>query len=65
MLIILFELEPEGIDVLVQLERRKTLIDRLVHLLSVGYALPVTNFMRQKLLRNDADVSLIRFYFDL
>uniref|UniRef100_A0A915KSJ9 Negative elongation factor D n=1 Tax=Romanomermis culicivorax TaxID=13658 RepID=A0A915KSJ9_ROMCU len=62
LLIQLFEIEHDGVDVLVQLERRKTLIDRLVHLLSCGHALPVANYIRQRLLRNDADVSLIRYF---
>ncbi len=44
----------------VLLERQRTFIDRLVHLLSVGYALPVTEFMAKNFIEGLTDTSLLR-----
>lgn len=63
LLVKLFSTEHDGVDVLIQLERRRMLIDRFVLLLSAGYALPVVHYMRQKLQKQDTDVSLIRYVF--
>jgi len=62
LLVKLFSTENDGVDVLIQLERRRMLIDRFVLLLSAGYALPVVHYMRQKLQKQDTDVSLIRYF---
>lgn len=64
LLVKLFSTEHDGVDVLIQLERRRMLIDRFVLLLSAGYALPVTHYMRQKLEKQDTDISLIRYAYD-
>lgn len=42
------------------LDRQKTLVDRLVHLLSVGYALPVAELIAGKRANAQADNSLVR-----
>nr|XP_058892098.1 negative elongation factor C/D isoform X1 [Kogia breviceps] len=46
----------------VQLELKKTLLDRMVHLLSRGYVLPVVSYIRKCLEKLDTDISLIRHF---
>lgn len=63
LLVRLFESPPqEELDVLVQLERRKMLLDRMVHLLSRGCVVPVVGYVRGCWERQDTDVSLIRYF---
>ncbi|KAH7961773.1 hypothetical protein HPB52_012042 [Rhipicephalus sanguineus] len=63
LLVRLFESPPhEELDVLVQLERRKMLLDRMVHLLSRGCVVPVVSYVRACWERQDTDVSLIRYF---
>lgn len=50
------------ISVLPQLELKKTLLDRMVHLLSRGYVLPVVSYIRKCLEKLDTDISLIRYF---
>lgn len=45
-----------------QLELKKTLLDRMVHLLSRGYVLPVVSYIRKCLEKLDTDISLIRYF---
>ena len=45
-----------------QLELKKTLLDRMVHLLSRGYVLPVVSYIRKCLEKLDTDISLIRHF---
>lgn len=45
-----------------QLELKKTLLDRMVHLLSRGYVLPVVSYVRKCLEKLDTDISLIRYF---
>lgn len=45
-----------------QLELKKTLLDRMVHLLSRGYVLPVVGYIRKCLEKLDTDISLIRYF---
>lgn len=62
LLIFLFESTQEELDVLVQLEVKKMLIDRMVHLLSRGCVFPVINYIKSCWQRQDTDVSLIRYF---
>ena len=48
--------------VVVQMELKKTLLDRMVHLLSRGYVLPVVSYMRRCLEKLNTDISLIRYF---
>lgn len=50
------------VSVLPQLELKKTLLDRMVHLLSRGYVLPVVSYIRKCLEKLDTDISLIRYF---
>ena len=45
-----------------QIEIRKMIIDRMVHLLCVGHVIPVIQYMRHCLDNETADKSLIRYF---
>ncbi len=45
-----------------QLELKKTILDRMVHLLSRGYVLPVVGYIRKCLEKLNTDISLIRYF---
>ncbi|XP_065572172.1 negative elongation factor D-like [Artemia franciscana] len=62
LLVNLFESRQDELDVLVQLELRKTLLDRMVNLLSRGYVVPVIKYIKQCFQRCETDVSLIRYF---
>lgn len=62
LLIRLFESPQEELDVLVQLEMRKMLLDRMVHLFSRGCVVPVVNYIKSCWLKQDTDISLIRYF---
>ncbi|XP_044153408.1 negative elongation factor C/D [Bufo gargarizans] len=62
LLIKLFETEHSQLDVMEQLELKKTLLDRMVHLLSRGYVLPVVTYIRRCLEKLNTDISLIRYF---
>lgn len=62
LLIRLFEKPQEDLDVLVQLEMKKMLLDRMVHLLSRGCAVSVVNYIKTCWQRQDTDISLIRYF---
>ncbi|NXW04586.1 NELFD factor, partial [Fregetta grallaria] len=62
LLVKLFETEHSQLDVMEQLELKKTLLDRMVHLLSRGYVLPVVSYIRKCLEKQDTDISLIRYF---
>ena len=47
---------------LLQLEMKKMLIDRMVNLLSRGCVVPVVCYIKQCWQRGDTDVSLIRYF---
>lgn len=51
-----------SLPALLQLELKKTLLDRMVHLLSRGYVLPVVSYIRKCLEKLDTDISLIRYF---
>ncbi|KAK2156330.1 hypothetical protein LSH36_216g06069 [Paralvinella palmiformis] len=58
----LFESPFDDLDVLVQLELKKTILDRMVHLLSCGCVLPVVTYMKNCWQRGDTDMSLVRHF---
>uniref|UniRef100_A0A2K5IT93 Negative elongation factor complex member C/D n=1 Tax=Colobus angolensis palliatus TaxID=336983 RepID=A0A2K5IT93_COLAP len=62
LLVKLFETEHSQLDVMEQLELKKTLLDRMVHLLSRDYVLPVVSYIRKCLEKLDTDISLIRYF---
>ena len=45
-----------------QLELKKMLLDRMVHLLSRGSAIPVVTYVRKCSEQQDTDISLIRHF---
>ena len=58
----LFETSHEELDVLVQLEVKKMLLDRMLHLLTRGCVVPVLNYIKNCWQKQDTDVSLIRYF---
>lgn len=62
LLISLFESQFEELDVLVQLELKKVILDRMVHLLSRGFVIPVVNYLKQCWEVKNTDISLIRHF---
>ncbi|XP_067931897.1 negative elongation factor D-like [Watersipora subatra] len=62
LLVKLFESSHEDVDVLVQLDLKKTLLDRMVHLVSRGYVLPICTYIKNCFQRQTCDISLIRHY---
>nr|CAB3266936.1 negative elongation factor C/D [Phallusia mammillata] len=62
LLIRLFEQPFPELDTLVQLELKKTVLDRMVHLMSRGCVLPVVSYIRECTDKQDTDVSLIRHF---
>ncbi|XP_060603778.1 negative elongation factor D-like [Ruditapes philippinarum] len=62
LLIRLFESNFDELDVLVQLELKKTVLDRMVHVFSHGCVIPVVNYIRGCHNKQDTDISLIRHF---
>ncbi|KAL9974128.1 hypothetical protein ACROYT_G011129 [Oculina patagonica] len=60
-LIRLFE-SPTPLDTLVELEFKKTVLDRMIHLLSRGYVVPVISYINSCLEKQNTDNSLIRHF---
>jgi negative elongation factor C/D len=58
----LFESKQDELEILVQLEMKKMLIDRMVNLLSRGCVVPVVSYIKQCWQRGDTDISLIRYF---
>ncbi len=58
----IFESTQEELEVLAQLEMKKMLLDRIVHLLSKGCVVPVINYIKSCWTRQDTDMSLIRYF---
>lgn len=58
----LFQSSHEELDVLVQLEVKKMLLDRMLHLLTRGCVVPVLNYIKNCWQKQDTDVSLIRYF---
>ncbi|KAK4293552.1 hypothetical protein Pmani_017691 [Petrolisthes manimaculis] len=62
LLVGLFESEFQDLEILVQLELRKMLLDRMVNLLSRGCVLPVMKYIKNCSTKGDTDISLIRYF---
>lgn len=62
LLIDLMQSEPEDMEVLQQLQVKRVIIDRMVHLVSKNYVIPIIKYMRKCWLKQDTDVSLIRYF---
>jgi negative elongation factor C/D len=62
LLVQLFESSFAELDVLVRLELKKMLLDRMVHLLSCGCVLPVVVYINACWKKGDTDISLIRHF---
>uniref|UniRef100_A0A2P2I5S3 Negative elongation factor D-like n=1 Tax=Hirondellea gigas TaxID=1518452 RepID=A0A2P2I5S3_9CRUS len=62
LIIELFESEQTDLEILVQLEMRKMLLDRMVNLLSRGCVIPVLSYIKSCCKKDDTDISLIRYF---
>ncbi|CAH1284888.1 unnamed protein product [Diabrotica balteata] len=62
LLITLFESKQDELEILVQLEMRKMVLDRMVNLLCSGCVVPVVKYIKQCWQRGDTDISLIRYF---
>lgn len=62
LLVSLMEFEWDDMEVLQQLQVKRVIIDRMIHLVSRGYVIPVIRHMRSKWEKQDYDVSLIRYF---
>uniref|UniRef100_A0A6G1SG95 Negative elongation factor C/D n=1 Tax=Aceria tosichella TaxID=561515 RepID=A0A6G1SG95_9ACAR len=62
LLIQLMNIEPEDMEVLQQLQIKRVIIDRMVHLVSRNYVIPIIKHMRRCWQKQDMDVSLIRYF---
>uniref|UniRef100_A0A0A9X0I5 Negative elongation factor D n=1 Tax=Lygus hesperus TaxID=30085 RepID=A0A0A9X0I5_LYGHE len=58
----LFESKQDELEILVQLEMKKMLIERMVNLLSRGCVVPVVKYIKTCWQRGDTDISLIRYF---
>lgn len=58
----LFESSHDELDVLVQLEVKKMLLDRMLHLMTRNCVVPVLNYIKNCWQKQDTDVSLIRYF---
>ncbi|RZB39808.1 negative elongation factor D [Asbolus verrucosus] len=62
LLIRLFESKQDELEILVQLEMRKMVLDRMVNLLCAGCVVPVVKYIKQCWQKGDTDISLIRYF---
>lgn len=62
LLIKLFESKQDELEILVQLELRKMLLDRMINLLTRGFVVPVVKYVKQCSQKGDTDTSLIRYF---
>lgn len=62
LLIKLFESKQDELEILVQLELRKMLLDRMINLLTRGCVVPVVKYVKQCCQKGDTDTSLIRYF---
>jgi len=58
----LFERNYPDLDTLMELEFKKTLVDRMIHMLSRGYIMPVVLYMKDCMDKQVTDVSLLRHF---
>ncbi|KFB47957.1 hypothetical protein ZHAS_00016024 [Anopheles sinensis] len=62
LLIHLFESQQDELEILEQLEIRKMLLDRMVHLMANGCVVPVVQYIGRCCSQRNTDVSLIRYF---
>lgn len=62
LLVRLFESKQDELEILVQLELKKMLLDRMINLLTRGCVMPVVKYIKQCCAKGDTDVSLIRYF---
>uniref|UniRef100_A0A336LKN1 CSON012526 protein n=1 Tax=Culicoides sonorensis TaxID=179676 RepID=A0A336LKN1_CULSO len=62
LIIKLFESKQDELEILVQLELKKMLLDRMVNLLARGCVVPVVKYIKQCCAKDDTDISLIRYF---
>jgi len=62
LLIRLFESKQDELEILVQLEMKKMILDRMVNLLTRGCVVPVLRYIKQCCAIEDTDISLIRYF---
>lgn len=62
LLIKLFQTSFTDLDNLVQIQLKRTIIDRMIHLISNGHVMPVIAFMNRCWKEQDTDASLIRHF---
>ncbi|XP_017779024.1 PREDICTED: negative elongation factor D [Nicrophorus vespilloides] len=62
LLIRLFESKQDELEILVQLEMRKMVLDRMVNLLCSGCVVPVVKYIKTCWQKGDTDISLIRYF---
>jgi len=62
LLVELFESEQTELEILVQLELRKMLLDRMVNLLRHGCVVPLLTYVKNCREKGDTDISLIRYF---
>jgi len=62
LLVHLFEATFVELDVLVQLDFKKTVLDRMVHMLSCSYVHPILKYIKKRWEQQDTDVSLLRHF---
>lgn len=62
LLIDLMGTEYEDMEVLQSLQVKRVIIDRMVHLVSRNYVIPIIKYMRKCWQKQDTDVSLVRYF---
>lgn len=62
LLIKVFETNFNDLDHLLQLQLKKTILDRMVHLMSRGHVIPVVKYINKCWKEQDTDISLIRHF---
>ncbi|XP_041375762.1 negative elongation factor D-like isoform X1 [Gigantopelta aegis] len=62
LLIRVFKSSFDELDVLVRLELKKMVLDRMIHLFSRGCVIPVVSYIRKCFDSEDTDISLIRHF---
>ncbi|CAF1118392.1 unnamed protein product [Adineta steineri] len=62
LLVRFFEATFAELDILVHLEFKKTILDRMVHMLSCSFVHPILEYMKKRWEQRDTDVSLIRHF---
>lgn len=62
LLIELMDIEPDDMEVLQRIQIKRVILDRMVHLVSRNYVIPIIKHMRKCWQKQDLDVSLIRYF---